>query len=102
MRTPTTLLFLAIVPLLSLQARQDHEDEEEHAVTASVPALPKVSGNAEDAAKSVEAAYAAIADRVWPSIVTVRAYEKVSAEDAGPVVVDGWVADTEESLPRLP
>ncbi len=91
MRRLTTLAQLIACAVLPAQ-----QDSSETAPSAEILA-PVVDSPSLQAARQVHTGFAEIAEHVWPSVVTVRAYERMAEDEEHQTDYRGWVVPAEAS-----
>jgi serine protease Do len=98
MRTPIAVLSFALLPALTAQDPPQSPLESRQPADSAAPLSP-----AGQAAANVQAGFAEIAARVWPAVVTVRAYSRIDDEAEGAAASGptdaGWVDGTEPTYP---
>jgi len=85
---PTLLSLVSLAPLVAQQPASTPQPER-------LP--PVVDSPALRTARQLQEGLAQVAEHVWPSVVTVRVYERVAPDAAEPEPQPGWVAPVESS-----
>lgn len=96
---PSLLLCTLTFPLLLAQDPEEVQDAAQVPVRAGASTTPLLDSPALAAARQVHEGFAEISARVWPSVVSVRVYERIETSATPSAKQDGWVLDAEPNYP---